>query len=72
MSTLSQLLRQVKELDPDLGADLAKQIRGLQGNTPFGLHFERHRPESVRLFGQPIRPGDKVHPNAPGRGASCR
>lgn len=61
MSTLSQLLRQVRELDPGLGADLAKQVQAIQKDVPFGLHFERHRPESVRLHGQKVHRGDKVH-----------
>ncbi|MFD0864353.1 site-specific DNA-methyltransferase [Tessaracoccus lubricantis] len=61
MSTLSQLLRQVSELNPSLGSDLAKHVNALKRDVPFGLHFERHRPESVRLFGQPVLVGDKVH-----------
>ena len=61
MSTLSQLLRQLTELDPGLGADIVKQIEALKRDVPFGLHFERHRPESVRLFGQPVLVGDKAH-----------
>lgn len=61
MSTLSQLLRQVAELDPSLGSDLSKHVNALKRDVPFGLHFERHRPESVRLFGQPVLASDKVH-----------
>lgn len=60
MSTLSNLLNQVKGLDPKLAAELTAEVKGLQDRVPFGLHFERHRPESVRLFGQPVHIGSKV------------
>src|SRR5699024_639659 len=61
MSTLNGLLKRVRDLDPKLGAELSKQVRELNKKVPFGLHFERHKPESVRLFGQRITPGTKVH-----------
>ncbi|MEQ8428475.1 MAG: DNA methyltransferase [Gammaproteobacteria bacterium] len=60
MSTLSNLLRQVEQKDPQLAADLDREVKALQSRRAFGLNFERHVPESVELPGRPIRRGDKV------------
>jgi adenine-specific DNA-methyltransferase len=60
MSRLTELIRQAKEKDPALGAELEREYRTLAGRRAFGLNFERHRPEVVELPGRPIRRGDKV------------
>ena len=60
MSRLSNLLRQVDALDPQLGADLKREVEALSGRRAFGLNFERHIPETVELPGRPVRRGDKV------------
>ncbi|MDR1427766.1 MAG: site-specific DNA-methyltransferase, partial [Bifidobacteriaceae bacterium] len=60
MSRLTDLIRQAKAKDPQLGADLEAEFRVLSGRRPFGLNFERHRPEAVELPNRPIRRGDKV------------
>lgn len=60
MSRLTELIRQAKEKDPDLGAELEREYRTLSGRRAFGLNFERHRPEAVELPGRPVRRGDKV------------
>lgn len=60
MSVLRDLLRRVEDADPVLAADLAREIRTAGAPRPFGLHFERHMPESVELPGRPVRKGDKV------------
>lgn len=60
MSRLSDLIAQAKAKDPNLGAELEKEIRTLANRRSFGLNFERHRPESVELPGRAIRKGDKV------------
>ncbi|MGJ8690809.1 MAG: site-specific DNA-methyltransferase, partial [Gammaproteobacteria bacterium] len=60
MSTLSNLLRQVKNKDPQLAADIEREIKALEQRRAFGLNFERHSPETVELPGRPIRRGDKV------------
>ncbi|PWF27091.1 DNA methyltransferase [Ancrocorticia populi] len=60
MSRLSDLLRVVEELDPELRHDLEEEIKPLQQRLPFGLNFERHAPEAVELAGHPIRRGSKV------------
>ena len=60
MSRLTDLLAQAKTKDPRLGADLDQEFRQLSSRLPFGLNFERHRPEAVELPQWHIRKGDKV------------
>lgn len=60
MSRLTDLLASVKAKNPSLGADLDKEFKALTSRLPFGLNFERHRPEAVELPLRPIRKGDKV------------
>lgn len=60
MSRLTDLIAQVKAQDPQLGADLDREFKVLSSRLPFGLNFERHRPEAVELPQRPIRKGDKV------------
>lgn len=49
MSRLTDLIAQAKAKDPQLGADLEREFRVLSARLPFGLNFERHRPEAVEL-----------------------
>lgn len=60
MSRLTDLIAQTKSKDPQLGADLDVEFKQLSSRLPFGLNFERHRPEAVELPQRPIRKGDKV------------
>lgn len=60
MSRLTDLIADVKSKNPQLGADLDKEFRVLSSRLPFGLNFERHRPEAVELPLRSIRRGDKV------------
>ena len=60
MSRLNSLLRQVETQDPQLAADLKREVEALSGRRAFGLNFERHLPETVELPGRPVRRGDKV------------
>ncbi len=60
MSTLKKLIEQTKVRDPQLGADLQREFDALASRLPFGLNFERHRPEVVELPGRLVRKGDKV------------
>lgn len=60
MSRLTDLIAQAAAKDPQLGRDLAEEVRVLQERRSFGLNFERHQPEAVELPGRPIRKGDKV------------
>lgn len=69
MSRLSELLQQASAVNPELGKALAEETRALTKRRNFGLVFEQHRPESVRLPGRPVRRGDKVHV-LPARGSA--
>ena len=60
MSRLTNLIRQVEALDPQLGADLKREVEALSERRSFGLNFERHIPETVELPNRPVRRGDKV------------
>lgn len=69
MSRLTDLIAQAKSKDKQLGADLDREFRILSSRLPFGLNFERHRPEAVELPLRPVRKGDKVRV-LPERGSS--
>lgn len=60
MSRLTDLLRQARKVDEQLGKDLEAEIAGLVQKRTFGLVFEQHQPEAVELPGQAVRRGDKV------------
>lgn len=60
MSRLTDLIAQAKSQDPQLGQDLEREFKTLSSRLPFGLNFERHRPEVVELPLRPVRKGDKV------------
>ena len=60
MSRLTDLIAQVKAKDAQLGDDLEREFKTLSSRLPFGLNFERHRPEAVELPLRLIRKGDKV------------
>lgn len=71
MSRLTELLTRTKATDPQLGADLEREIKALQSRRAFGLNFERHQPEAVELPGRPVRRGDKVRV-LPERGSAAK
>ncbi len=60
MSRLTELLRQARKADPQLGADLEAEVAALTKRRTFGLVFEQHQPEAVELPGRAVRRGDKV------------
>jgi adenine-specific DNA-methyltransferase len=60
VSRLTDLIAQAKAKNPQLGTDLDQEFKQLSSRLPFGLNFERHRPEAVELPQRPIRKGDKV------------
>ncbi|MGA5212834.1 site-specific DNA-methyltransferase [Streptomyces pseudogriseolus] len=60
MSRLTDLIRQAKATDPQLGTDLEAEFRALTRQRNFGLVFEKHKPEVVELPQRPVRKGDKV------------
>lgn len=57
MSTSSNLLRQVREKDAQLAADLEREVKALEKSRAFGLNFERHVPERVELPGRRLLRG---------------
>jgi len=71
VSRLTELISRTKSLDPTLGNELEREFRVLASRRPFGLNFERHRPESVELPNRVVRRGDKVR-ILPQRGARQR
>ncbi len=71
VSRLTDLIRQAKQRDPQLGADLELEFKVLSGRRAFGLNFERHRPETVELPQRTARRGDKVRV-LPKRGSTSR
>jgi len=60
VSRLTDLIAQAKAKDPQMGADFEREFKALSSRLPFGLNFERHRPEAIELPERPIRKGDKV------------
>lgn len=60
MSRLTELLRQARKADPQLGKDLEAEVAALMKRRSFGLVFEQHQPEAVELPGRAVRRGDKV------------
>lgn len=60
MSRLTDLIRQAKTKDPQLGADLEAEVRELTRRRSFGLVFERHQPEAIELPGVAASVGSKV------------
>ena len=71
MPRLADLIQQVKQHDPQLGADLEREFRALSACRAFGLNFERHRPETIELPQRAVRRGDKVRV-LPDRGSAVR
>ena len=69
MSRLTDLIAEAKAKDPQMGADLEREFKALSSRLPFGLNFERHRPEAVELPQRPVRKGDKVRV-LPARGSA--
>lgn len=60
MSRLTDLISLAGKENPQLGKDLASEIKALMNRRSFGLVFERHQPEAVELANQVVRRGNKV------------
>jgi len=60
VSRFTDLIALAKAKDPQMGTDLEREFKALSSRLPFGLNFERHRPEAVELPQRPIRKGDRV------------
>jgi len=50
VSRLTDLIAQAKTKNAQLGADLEREFKVLSARLPFGLNFERHRPEAVECW----------------------
>jgi len=61
MSKLTDLIGMVAQKDPALAEELRKEFDVYSNRRVFGLNFERHMPETVRLYNRPIHRGDKVN-----------
>jgi adenine-specific DNA-methyltransferase len=69
---LTELLRQARKANEQLGMDLDAEIASLLKQRTFGLVFERHQPEAVDLPGRVVRRGDKVRVLPPrGEAMAC-
>jgi adenine-specific DNA-methyltransferase len=55
---LDQAVNQIE--DEAVRARIAREVELLRGSRQFGLVFDRHLPESVRLPDHPVRKGAKV------------
>lgn len=64
MAEIDELLTQIE--DEGLRSQLTASVEGLRRQLRFGLVFEKHIPESIRLYGVPPRPGDTVQMRAAG------
>ena len=61
MSALYDLIDKVAETNPQLAKAIANEVKAYTDRRPFGLNFERHIPENVRLYGRRARKGDLVN-----------
>ncbi len=59
---LDSLLDRIE--DEALRSDLIREIRSLRNRKDFGLVFERHLPETVRLYTHPVKVGGTVQERA--------
>ncbi|MBA2283639.1 MAG: hypothetical protein H0W25_20710 [Acidimicrobiia bacterium] len=63
MSKIGNLLQRITE--PALRADLTEAVAEIRSRRSFGLVFESHLPETVRLPHHPVRRGTKVAHRVP-------
>lgn len=59
-NVLDDALARVRALDPALAVTLAREVDAIREGRKFGLVFEKHLPESVRLPEHPVKRGVKV------------
>lgn len=60
-NVLDTLIGRVHESDPGLANALMAEIKKLQNRREYGLVYEAHAPEGVRLWGKKILAGDIVN-----------
>ena len=59
-NNLNSLLARVEKTDAALARELQAQIYVLEKRREFGLNFEKHKPETMELYGRRLRVGDRV------------
>lgn len=57
-NVLDGLLAKIE--DPDIRSEIIKEVGRLRDTKQFGLVFERHLPETTKLFNHPVRRGARV------------
>ncbi|NUK09403.1 site-specific DNA-methyltransferase [Streptomyces lunaelactis] len=67
-NVLDDALARVRALDPALALTLTREVNALRESRKFGLVFEKHLPESVRLPHHPVKRGVKVARRSPAKG----
>jgi adenine-specific DNA-methyltransferase len=60
-NVLDTLIGRVHESDPALANAISAEIKKLQNRREYGLVYEAHAPEGVRLWGKKILAGDIVN-----------
>lgn len=69
MARIEDLIDEIS--DPALRDQIAREVKELKSAKRFGLVYEDHVPETVSLFGLPVRPGSivqkRTEPNDQGR-----
>ena len=58
MAKIEELIGEIA--DPRLRVEIAAEVKRLKVRKKFGLVFEEHLPETVRLPGFPVRAGELV------------
>lgn len=58
MARLEEKIAEIK--DPELRGTIAEEVKALKAQKQFGLVFEQHQPEVVRVFRVPVRAGVTV------------
>ena len=61
-NVLDEALARVRALDPALATTLTREVDALRDGRSFGLVFEKHLPEAVRLPDHPVKRGVQVAP----------
>lgn len=60
-NVLDTLIGRVHDTDPALADAILSEVKKLQNRREYGLVYEAHAPEGVRLWGKKIVTGDVVH-----------
>lgn len=67
-NVLDDALGRLRDLSPALAESIGREVEALRDGRKFGLVFEKHMPEFVRLPSHPIKRGAQVALRAPSSG----